>query len=291
MVRVMRNIARGFLSAVILSMVITVLLFTIGAPAFAQTTAHQRVGVEAKDSFEATIGTSVEIFRFDTTKTNAVEIDPAISLDLFFRRRFGLSFEVPALVWIAMGREAVPRSVGAVGDPEVAASYTFRISDWRLSAALSYSHPFGIWNSYEATERQIASGSGYSKLGALFSAVRYLDPIVAGMSLSGETCFARPERAGTSTKPLILTANFFATEALNDVVALSASLSPKLSWPRYLNGIPDESGIVYSLTASASLVFSEKDHSLRIGVSKLLSDYSAPVAFDLGFSTTFRKKE
>jgi len=151
----MRNIARGFLSAVILSMVITVLLFTIGAPAFAQTTAHQRVGVEAKDSFEATIGTSVEIFRFDTTKTNAVEIDPAISLDLFFRRRFGLSFEVPALVWIAMGREAVPRSVGAVGDPEVAASYTFRISDWRLSAALSYSYPLDMefLRGYRKTDR------------------------------------------------------------------------------------------------------------------------------------------
>lgn len=267
------------------------LLSAIGAPAFAQTTAHQRVGVEAKDSLEATVGTTLEVFRSDTAKTNGVEIDPTISLDLFFRRRFGLSFEVPALVWIATGREAVPRAVGAVGDPEVTASYTFRLSDWRLSAALSYTHPLGIWNYYEARERQIASGSGYPKLGALFSAVRYLDPIVAGTSLRGETCFARPERSGTSTRPLILTSNLFATEALNDVVALSASLSPKLSWPRYLNGVPDESGIIYSLTGSASLVFSEKDHTLRVRVSKLLSDYSSPVAFDLGFSHTFRKKE
>jgi hypothetical protein len=279
MVKAMKNIVRRVLSA----MAAVALLSAIGAPAFAQTTAHQRVGVEAKDSLEATVGTTLEVFRSDTAKTNGVEIDPTISLDLFFRRRFGLSFEVPALVWIATGREAVPRAVGAVGDPEVTASYTFRLSDWRLSAALSYTHPLGIWNYYEARERQIASGSGYPKLGALFSAVRYLDPIVAGTSLRGETCFARPERSGTSTRPLILTANLFATEALNDVVALSASLSPKLSWPRYLNGVPDESGIIYSLTRSASLVFSEKDHTLRVGVSKLLSDYSSPVAFDRGF--------
>jgi hypothetical protein len=237
------------------------------------------------------IGTNLEIFRSDNAKTNAVEIDPTISLDLFFRRRFGLSFEVPALVWIATGREAVPRAVGALGDPEVTTSYTFRLSDWRLSAALSYTHPLGIWNYYEARERQIASGSGYPTLGASFSALRYLDPIVAGASLCGETCFARPERSGTSTRPLILTAKLFATEALNDVVALSASLSPKLTWPRYLNGVPDESGITYTLTGSASLVFSEKDHTVRIGVSKVVSDDSSPVTLDLGFSYTFRKKE
>jgi len=283
----MKNIMRGFLSTA----AVVVFLSAISVPVPAQATAHQRVGVEAKDSVEVSVGTMVEIFRSDTTKTSAVEIDTTMSLDLLFRRRFGLSFEVPALVWIATEREAVPRAVCAVGDPEVTVSYTFRLSDWRMSAALSYTHPLGIWNSYEARERQIVSGSGYPKLGASFSAVRYLDPIVAGLSLRGETCFARPERSGTSTKPLILTANLFATEALNDVVALSASLAPKLSWPRFLNGVPDESGITYSLTGSTSLVFSEKDHTLRIGVSKLLSDYSSPVVLYLGFSHTFRKKE
>lgn len=283
----MKNIVRGFLSTVTAA----VLLSSRGAPALAQTSAHQRIGVETKDSFEVTIGTTLEIFRSDTTKTDGVEIDPSFSLDLFFRRHYGLSFEVPALMWIATGREAVPRAGGAAGDPEMTVSYTYRLSDWRLSVALSYAYPLGIWNYYEARERQIASGSGYHKLGALFSAVRYLDPIVAGVSLRGETCFARPERSGASTRPLILTANLFATEALNDVVALSASLSPKLSWPRYLNSVPDESGIIYSLMGSASIVFSERDHTLRIGVSKLLSDSSSPVAFDLGFSHTFRKKE
>lgn len=269
-----------------------VLLSTITAPVSAQTTAHQRVGVEAKDSLEVTIGTTLEIFRSDATKTNGVEIDPSISVDLLFGRRFGLSFDVPGVVWIATGREAVPRAAGALGDPEVTASYTFRLSDWRLNASLAYAHPLGIWNYYEAMGKQIVSGSGYPKLGLSFSAIRYLDPLVAGVSLRADTCFARTERSGgTSTKPLILTANTFATEALNDVVALSVGLSPKLSWPRHLNGVPDESGITYSLTGSASLVFSEQNRTLRVGVSKLLSDYTSPVAFDLGFSYTFRKKE
>ena len=284
----MKRLVKEFL----LTVATVVLLSAITAPVRAQTAAHQRVGVETKDSFEVTIGTSLEISRSDTTKTKGVEIDPTISIDLLFGRRFGLSFDVPGVVWIATGREAVPRAAGALGDPEVMASYTFRLADWRLSAGLAYAHPLGIWNYYEAMEKQIVSGSGYPKLGLSLSAIRYLDPLVAGVSLRADTCFARTERSGdTSTKPLILTANAFATEALNDVVALSVGLSPKLSWPRYLNGVPDESGITYSLTGSAFFVFSERNRTLRVGVSKFLSDYTSPVAFDFGFAYTFRKKE
>lgn len=232
-----------------------------------------------------------ELIRSDTSENNGVEFDPSISLDLLFRQHLGLSFELPGVAWFAMGRDAVPRAVGAIGDPTVAATYTFRLSDWRLGAELSYAHPLGIWNAYEAYEKRIASGSGYPKLGASFSAIRYLDPLVTGISLRADTCLARTERAGISTKPLILTANLFATEALNDVVALSAGLAHKLSWPRYLNGVPDESGITYSLSGNMSLVFAEQNRTLRVGISKLLSDYTSPVAFELGFSYTFKKKE
>ena len=267
------------------------LMIAISGSAFAQTTAHQRLGVVGKDSLDITVGTMFEIVRSDTSESAGVEIDPSISLDLLFRQRFGLSLELPGVVWLAMGRDAVPRAIGAIGDPTVATTYTFRLSDWRLGVELSYTHPLGIWNAYEASEEGIVSGSGYPKLGASFSVIRYLDPIIAGVGLRADTCLARTELSGFSTKPLILTANLFATEALNDIVALSAGLTNKLSWPRYLNGIPDESGMTYSLSGNISLIFSELNRTLRIGISKLLSDYTSPVAFDLGFSYTFRKKE
>jgi len=270
---------------------VVMLMIAISGSAFAQTTAHQRLGVAGKDSLDVTVGTAFEIIRSDTSESAGVEIDPSISLDLLFRQRFGLSFELPGVVWFTIGRDAVPRTVGAIGDPTVAATYTFRLSDWRLGAELSYAHPLGIWNAYEASEKGIASGSGYPKFGASFSAIRYLDPIVAGIGLRADTCLARTELSGSSTKPLILTANLFATEALNDIVALSAGLTNKLSWPRYLNGVPDESGMTYSLSGNVSLIFNERNRTLRIGISKLLSDYTSPVAFDLGFSYTFKKKE
>jgi hypothetical protein len=181
--------------------------------------------------------------------------------------------------------------MAALGDPSIEASYTFRRSDWRLGAVLSYTHPLGIWDTYESAEKQLASGTGYPRLGASFTFLRYLDPLIAGVKLSVETCLARTERFGAATKPLILSTSLFATEALNAVAALSAGLIPKLAWPRCLDGMPGGSGMTWSLSGSVSLLFSEGSRTLRFGVSKLLSDYSAPVALDMGCSYIITKKE
>ena len=257
----------------------------------AQTTTHQRLGVEAEDLFELSVGATTEMLRSDTRGSAGVELDPSVSIDFLFRQRFGLSIEAPASLWLALARDAVPRVVGAIGDPSIVTSYTFRLSDWRLGVELSYSHPFGLWNPYQTAEKRIASGSGYRKLGAVISAIRYLDPLVAGIRVGADTCFPRVERSGTSTRPLILTMNLFATEALNGTVALSGSLGQKLFWPLLLNGVSSESGMNWSLSGSVSLIFSERERTLRLGISKLLSDYTSPVTFSMGVSYTFKKKE
>ncbi|MCX7028085.1 MAG: hypothetical protein NT061_11550 [Spirochaetes bacterium] len=257
----------------------------------AQTAPHQRLGVEAKDNLDITVGTILELTPFDVNNSSGIDLDPSISMDFLFMQRFSLSIEVPAAFWLTLVRDAVPRVVGAIGDPSIAATYTFRLSDWRFGAELSYSHPLGIWNSYERTEKRIASGSGYPKLAASFSATRYLDPLIAGVRMGVETCLARQEGSSTTTKPLILSVSLFATEALNSVVALSAGLTPRLAWPRCIDGVPVGSGMTWSLPGSLSILFSEGNWTLRFGVSRLLSDYMATVVFNVGFSYTITKKE
>jgi hypothetical protein len=49
--------------------------------------------------------------------------------------------------------------------------------------------------------------------------------------------------------------------------------------------------MTWSLSGSASLLFSEGGRTLRFGVSKMLSDYAAPVGLDIGCSYTFKGKE
>ena len=257
----------------------------------AQTASHQRLGVSGDESLAITIGGALGLYRSDTEEGQGMEIDASLSVDLLYLQRFGLSIELPAVAWLALGRNVQPGAAAAPGDPSVAATCSFRLSDWRLGAELAYSHPAGIWEAHESAARRISSGSGYRKLGAAFTALRYLDPLVAGIRLEIETCLARQERFGQADKPLIIGLGFFATEALNSMAALSASLTPRLAWPRRLDANAGAAGPSWSLLGGVSFIFSEGGRSFRFGISKLLSDYTAPVALNIGYSLSFKNKE
>lgn len=267
------------------------LLFFFSNSSFAQSTTHQRLGIEQQDDLDLTLGFGLSVLHSDSDYYTGIECNPLLTVDLLYQKHFGFSIEFPYVVWISLKRNAIPVAIGSVGDPRFAVSYSFRLADWRLGTELSYSHPLGIWNIYETKEKRIVSGIGYPKLGVSISAIRYLDPIIAGVRIREETCFARSEQIGKVTKPLILTFDLFTAEALNDVVALSISISNKLSWPRYINGSPSESGLVYSLFGNLSLIFSEASHGIKIGVSKLLSDNNSPATLDFSISFTLHKKE
>jgi len=257
----------------------------------AQESSHQRLSVEGRESLEVTVGTSCALTKTSDSSGSGLALDPSLSLDLLAWRRLGLSIDLPFAAWVDTRREALPRAVGALGDPSVAATYTFRLADWRLGSELSYSHPLGVWEEHESATKLIASGSGYPTLGAAISAIRYLDPLVAGLRIEAETCLPRSERWGSSMIPLALKLNLFATEALNDIAALSAGLSQRLAWPRLYEGIPEESGLSYSMSGNVGLIFSSRSDSLRVALSRPLSSASAPASLELGYSHTFRNKE
>jgi hypothetical protein len=109
--------------------------------------------------------------------------------------------------------------------------------------------------------------------------------------LGAETCLARRDRFGETTKPLTLNLSLFATEALNAEAALSAGITQRLAWPSCLNGKVGTAGMAWSLSGNASLIFSQGSGSFRFGASKLLNDAESPVAFDLGFQYSIGEKE
>ena len=270
---------------------VTCILILIACRAEAQAANHQRIGVEGADPLILMAGISVETIGIGSDGGTALEIDPSFTFEALYRQRLGLAVEVPIALKLALDRNTSPRIAAAIGDPSLSVSYTFRLDDWRLGAEFSYSHPLGIWNSYEADGKSIASGSGYRKIGVSCSSVRYMDPLIAGIAISADSYFGRKELHGSGYRPLVLTASLFAMEALNNVVALSGGLSQRLAWPRRSDESPAETSLSYSLSGKLSLVFTEGRETMSFGISRLLSEASSPIVFVLGFSLRLSGKE
>gem|GEM_PF-606701 len=257
----------------------------------AQAATHQRIGVEGTAPLMLVAGISVETVGIENKGGTALEIDQSFIFEALYGQRFGLSVEVPIALKLALGRSISPRIAAAAGDPGFSLSYTFRVDDWRLGVELSYSHPLGIWNSYEADEMNIMSGSGYRKIGVSCSSVRYMDPLIAGVAISADSYFDRKERCGSGCRPLVLTASLYATEALNNIVALTGGLSQRLAWPLRSDESPAETGLSYSLSGRMSIVFTEGRRTTSLGISKLLSAASSPIVFAVGFMFRLSTKE
>jgi hypothetical protein len=168
--------------------------------------------------------------------------------------------------------------------PSPALAYTSRVGDWRLAAELSYSHPLGIWNDYEAAEKPIRSSDGYRSIGSAIAATRFLDPLALGLRLSARTGLPRPERVGSSAWPIDAGLSLYATEALNDSVAVNAPIDHGLSIPSDFEWTRYAADIVYSLSASVGAVLSIGDTSLRASLAKTLSGAGEPGRFALAAS-------
>jgi hypothetical protein len=258
---------------------------------YAQTSSHERIGVEIPEIAEITTGLAFNIRPLVTNGTRASELDPILNVDILIWNSFMVSLSLPAYGWLSLDELSPRRYAYAAGDPSVIAGYTFRIGDWRLGAGASYSYPLGIWNQYQVGEMGISSGTGYSTPGLYFSASRYLDPIVAGFAIKAQTGLARKELSGWSSRPLLLTLDSSATQAINANTALSLDVINSLEMPTRVNGSSSNAGFGYGLAGSASFIFIIDDNSLRVGISKDFADIGGSAFLNLGYAYIFRMRE
>ena len=200
-------------------------------PLLAQTSSHQRIGVERKTILEVSPSLSAELYKEPGYDESALSGQASLGLGLLIMRTLSLEIDLPYSGRLFTSRDAYPRFVAALGDVSASIGASFRLADWRMSLDASYVHPSGLYSYYEAAEKRIQSGSGYRSLGASLSALRYLDPLAIGFRLRGETRLDRQDRFGTSSLPAALSLGLFATEALNGQVALNASLTHSLTVP------------------------------------------------------------
>ena len=263
------------------------LLFAIGfAGIAAQTSSHQRVGVERKSVVDITVDSGFELFPLANGAYLGVEADPYLTLDLLVLRSLDLSLALPASAWLDTDLLAPRRVVSAFGDPSVGIGYSLRIGDWRFGSSAIWIYPMGVWNYYESQELHLSSGSGYQTIGLDVSATRFIDPLIADLKLSARSNLPRAERFGESARPLTLTATASATEALNQNVGLIASLSNEIDSPIVGVAGVDGGAWLYSLSGSAALAFSSDILTLRVGLSKTLSNASSPPRLDVSIAYT-----
>lgn len=212
--------------------------FAMCAAATAETSAHQRIGVERKTVVELSPSISAELYREEGYGEGALSARASAGLGILVLRKLSFAFDMPFSGRLFTGRDSSPRFVYAPGDATASIGAGFRLADYRLALDASYSHPFGVYSYYESIEKRIASGSGYRTIAASIAATRFLDPLALGFRVRAETQLERPERFGSSSRLAAFSLGLFATEALNGEVALTASLAQGLGLPFLANGIP-----------------------------------------------------
>jgi len=267
------------------------LAFALSLPICGETSDHQRIGVDRKTILEMSPSLGAKLSKELGYGEAALSAEAHGGLSILILRTISLDLDMPISVRLFSSRDATPRFVWAPGDASVLVGTSFRLADWRLGLAASYTHPLGVYAYYEAVAKRIASGAGYRTISGTLSATRYLDPLALGFQLHGETGLPREERFGISMRPFSLTLALFATEALNANAAITASIGQVFSLPLLVNGVPEVGGSSYSLSGSLGLVLSGPDSSFRIALSKRLSELTEPISLSLSFSPTFRIKE
>jgi len=266
-------------------------LSAVAGLASAQTSSHERIGVESADfvvirpSTFAGFSTSQ-----DAAGSTKIFVSTNAAVVVEIQNKWHVTALLPFVAGVSTDTRAPLPAAGAVGDPLLEVGYTLHAGDWRLGFGAFYQQPFGIWNPYQSQMLRISSGSGYPTIGASIAATRLVDPIVLALRLLAETTLPRQDRFGTSFCPLDLEVMTLATAVLNSSVALSASVTNSVHFPTIENGQPI-SDYRYRVSAAGSVVFATGESRLTVGLSKLLSDPASAVGFDLAYDYAIRFKE
>jgi hypothetical protein len=206
-------------------------------------------------------------------------------------RAWTASAYLPLAAEFAVGDDARRPAAAGLGDIELAAGWTGRVSDTRLSASVRGSAPTGEWNPYAAAEGALVPGSGRWTVGAALSASRILDPVVLGAALSYDLGLPRADRFSTSWRPGDFSLSLSVSEVLNDSVGYTLKAVQSASLPEVRDGAYLLDGFSYAAQASLELWYSSGDVSSRFGLSKGVTNPDMPARLYAALSYTLRSEK
>lgn len=256
----------------------------------AQESEHQRVSVFATDTITLTpiISNSISVQNIQTGELILLNTNCGLSLDINNSISFSVNLPLKSILPLA---ENI-KSTFLLGDVSGDASYSWKVSDLRLSSGISLSLPTGVYESYEAEVKGAYSGSGYIAPSISFGLNKYSDPVVMGLNLSYSCGLPRKERFGTSWRPCDITASLRYTEILNHETGYSISLNSSFDAAPVENGQFMFSDSRFSMSANITVFLSSGDFTIRTGASKSLSSIQTDtISIDSSYQFTLYKKE
>ena len=268
-----------------------VLVTLLGFPLLAQTSEHQRVGVERKAHIILSPSFSLTVFDSSNEENTAITMIETAAIELTINNTWIVSASIPFNEIINMKMTEALKIPAAFGDPCFGLGRNFRFGDWKSSVDASWSIPLGIWNAHEAAEKHIQTGTGYHQFSSSFSGTRFIDPVA--LTIGGEviTTAPRKERFGYSREPLELSLPASLTYAANSKLAFSAALTPSLTWPTELEGKPVSTAIEKSLYGNISVTLSGEKNAYGIQLAKDLSNSQILPSLTIYYARTIPLKE
>jgi len=259
--------------------------------AIAQTSEHQRIGVERKTEWELGLELGSGVTREAYESIDYFMVDSYASLDMIIIKSWTASITLPVSSQFAHGDEARRLAMAGLGDIDLSAGWTGRVSDTRLSVSVRGSAPTGAWNPYAAAEGVLAPGSGRWTIGAAMSASRILDPVVLGASFAYDVGLPRAERFSTTLRPGDMALSLSITEVLNDKVGYTLKAAQSALLPELRDGACSLDSFSYAASASIELWYSDGDAAARFGVSKSVTSPDAPARLYAALSYTLRSEK
>lgn len=274
----------GIVAAFFLALIYTV---SIGA----QASDHQRIGVERKTAWELGVETGSGVTHEAYGGIDLFVVDSYLSIDVLVARAWTASVYLPLATEFAIGDDVRRLVVAGLGDIELAAGWTGRVSDTRLSASLRGSGPTGEWDQYAAAEGILTPGSGRWTVGAALSASRILDPVVLGASFIYNVGLPRDDRFAATWRPGDMSLSLSITEVLNDRVGYVLKAVQSASLPELRDGYSSLDSFSYAASASIECWYSDGDAAARFGVSKSITNSDVPARLYAALLYTLRSEK
>ena len=246
---------------------ILLIVIYIAAGLSAQTSEHQRIGVELPRSWELGLELDTSLRYLDYSTLSLFMFEPALSLDLVLDRTWALGVVLPVSLRLPAGQDAARYLALGLGDPTLALGWLGRLGDARLSVGLRASAPLGESSPYAEAEGAVLTGAGRWQVGVYGSASWIMDPAVLGLSLAYLVGLPRAELVGYSWQPGQASLGLSVTEVLNSWLGYSLRLSQQLSLPTVYGASWDPADLAYGVSLSFELWLAKDDWRLPASVS------------------------
>lgn len=264
-------------------------IFFIAIISWAQTSDHQRVGVEKKTNWDAGVETGVSISFDEGYEEKTLNANSFLSLDFSLERTWLIGLYIPLNIETVSYQESGTTTASGIGDLDLYLGYSGRVKDIRYNIIANIGFPTG--NPYYISDGPLVTGSGRWTLGLTASSSIIFDPVLLGLSLGYNMGLEKEERFGRSWDPGTFSMSIGITEVLNDSIGYSLRLQHSLSLPLIYEGYSDSYDYSYRIRGAIEVFYNKKYWSIRSGLSKNLNNWSEPVSFSVSCSFNFDSED